>query len=86
MSNSRRVPYFLNTETQQSTWEAPAGLTQEQINTLSGAHYLTSNGGDTSVHMVKASHLLVKHKDSRRPSSWKEVRDHALLLFPHRLI
>ena len=23
---------------------------------------------------VKCSHLLVKHRDSRRPASWKEVR------------
>ena len=23
---------------------------------------------------IRASHLLVKHKDSRRPSSWREVR------------
>ena len=23
-------------------------------------------------HNVRASHLLVKHRDSRRPSSWKE--------------
>jgi hypothetical protein len=22
---------------------------------------------------IRASHLLVKHKDSRRPSSWREV-------------
>lgn len=24
---------------------------------------------------VRASHLLIKHRDSRRPSSWKEVRE-----------
>ena len=23
---------------------------------------------------IRAAHLLVKHKDSRRPSSWREVR------------
>lgn len=27
------------------------------------------NGGDSK---IRAAHLLVKHKDSRRPSSWKE--------------
>lgn len=27
-----------------------------------------------NVAKVRASHLLVKHRDSRRPSSWKEVR------------
>lgn len=69
MSTSRGVPYFFHTETQQSTWEPPAGLTQEQLKSLPGAHYLSGDNGK-----VRASHLLVKHKDSRRPSSWKEVR------------
>ena len=64
------MPYFFNLETQQSTWEPPAGLTQEQIDSLPGAHYLSGNNGGK----VRASHLLVKHRDSRRPSSWKEVR------------
>lgn len=73
MSNSRGVPYFLNTETQQSTWEAPPELTKEQVKSLPGAHYLTE-AGSANAGKVKASHLLVKHKDSRRPSSWKEVR------------
>jgi hypothetical protein len=69
MSNSRGVPYFFNTETQQSTWEPPAGLSQQQIDSLPGAHYLSGSGNGK----VRASHLLVKHRDSRRPSSWKEV-------------
>ena len=70
MSNSRGVPYFFNTETQQSTWEPPTGLSPEQVQGLPGAHYLSGGGAGK----VRASHLLVKHKDSRRPSSWKEVR------------
>ena len=72
LSNSRGVPYFFNTETQQSTWEPPAGLTQEQVQALPGAHLLS---GGPAPGKVRASHLLVKHRDSRRPSSWKEVRD-----------
>lgn len=72
MSTSRGVPYFFNLETQQSTWEPPAGLSQQQINSLPGAQYLTGGGGSSG--KVRASHLLVKHRDSRRPSSWKEVR------------
>ena len=68
MSNSRGVPYFFNTETLQSTWEPPVGLSQDQIKSLPGAQYLSGDNGK-----VRASHLLVKHKDSRRPSSWKEV-------------
>lgn len=42
-------------------------------------HYSASEIGDTENGAVgesgkiRASHLLVKHKDSRRPSSWREV-------------
>ncbi|TRM61641.1 hypothetical protein BD626DRAFT_501732 [Schizophyllum amplum] len=73
MSKSKGMPYFFETATQQSSWEPPAGLTGEQIEKLPGAHYLTGgggSGGDPS--KVRASHLLVKHRDSRRPASWKE--------------
>ena len=65
-SNTRRVPYFFNTETQQSVWNPPEELTSEEIEKLPGAELL-------KVTEVKASHILVKHSGSRRPSSWKEV-------------
>ncbi|KAH6917105.1 hypothetical protein BKA70DRAFT_1251373 [Coprinopsis sp. MPI-PUGE-AT-0042] len=71
MSNSRKVPYFFNVETMKSSWEPPDGMTDEEASKLPGAQeHLKSEG----VHagQVRASHLLVKHKDSRRPSSWKE--------------
>jgi len=77
MSNSKKVPYFFNTETKQSVWEAPASLSEEEIKGLPGYEYL-SNNGNPHAGQVRASHLLIKHKDSRRPSSWKEVRDQVL--------
>ncbi|KAK0199088.1 hypothetical protein F5146DRAFT_1022087 [Armillaria mellea] len=70
MSNSRGKPYFYDADTQQSSWDPPAGLTQEQIQQLPGASYLTQ---DNVSDKVRASHLLVKHSGSRRPSSWKEA-------------
>jgi NIMA-interacting peptidyl-prolyl cis-trans isomerase 1 len=74
MSNSRRVAYFFNNETKASTWEPPAELTEEQIKQLPGAKLLDSMPSDTAIpSKVRASHLLVKHSGSRRPSSWKEV-------------
>ncbi|PPQ64284.1 hypothetical protein CVT26_002167 [Gymnopilus dilepis] len=74
MSTSKGLPYFFNTQTKQSSWEAPSGLTPEQINQLPGAkQYLSKEGGGgANAGKVRASHLLVKHRDSRRPSSWKE--------------
>ena len=78
MSNSRGVPYFYNTETQQSTWDPPSELTEDQIKSLPGAaKYLGGGGGGgggaAGNGNVRAGHLLVKHRDSRRPSSWREV-------------
>ncbi|KAJ3520435.1 hypothetical protein NMY22_g12761 [Coprinellus aureogranulatus] len=75
MSNSRRVPYFFNSQTKQSTWEAPSGFTKEQIESLPGAELLNASldeaSGNAHAGQVRASHLLVKHKDSRRPASHK---------------
>jgi NIMA-interacting peptidyl-prolyl cis-trans isomerase 1 len=69
LSKSKNAPYFFNTATQQSVWDPPSELTAEQIQRLPGAkEYLGSQ-----LAQVRASHLLVKHRGSRRPSSWKEV-------------
>ena len=65
------MPYYYNPETKESAWDAPPGLTPEKIAALPGAKEYLS--GDRPAQ-VRASHLLVKHAGSRRPSSWKEVR------------
>ncbi|KAG6872771.1 hypothetical protein C0995_006810 [Termitomyces sp. Mi166 len=78
MSNSKGVPYFFNSTTRQSSWEPPKELTPEQLSRLPGAEQLKGGGaakaeGGGKPGQVRASHLLVKHRDSRRPSSWKEA-------------
>ena len=72
LSNSRGVPYYYNTETNQSTWDPPADLSDEQIKSLPGYQFIAGGPGEGK---VRASHLLVKHRDSRRPSSWREVSE-----------
>ncbi|KAJ3173993.1 Peptidyl-prolyl cis-trans isomerase NIMA-interacting protein 1 [Geranomyces variabilis] len=59
-SNSRGVPYYFNRTTGQSVWERPTASTSASSTTTGGAP-----------QKVRASHLLVKHAESRRPSSWK---------------
>ncbi|KAG8129701.1 putative Peptidyl-prolyl cis-trans isomerase protein [Naja naja] len=52
----RRVYYF-NHITNASQWERPTG---------------NSKNGQGEPTKVRCSHLLVKHNQSRRPSSWRE--------------
>ncbi|GAA5949600.1 hypothetical protein JCM3765_002719 [Sporobolomyces pararoseus] len=80
-SNSRKRAYFYNASTQESRWEVPEALADSDLSTLPGAEFLSGGaqqqqGGAPSsggTNRVRASHLLVKHQGSRRPSSWKEA-------------
>ncbi|QPG75734.1 hypothetical protein FOA43_003094 [Brettanomyces nanus] len=57
--------YYYNQETEESRWEPPEGTDETKLSSYlaKGLHRPTK---------VKVSHILVKHKDSRRPASWKE--------------
>ncbi|KAK4686285.1 peptidyl-prolyl cis-trans isomerase NIMA-interacting 1, partial [Tremellales sp. Uapishka_1] len=72
-SNSRQLPYFFNAQTSQSTWDAPAELTPEQVNALPGASKHLLSKEQAPPGQVRASHILAKHTGSRRPSSWREA-------------
>ncbi|KAF8529722.1 hypothetical protein BU17DRAFT_73042 [Hysterangium stoloniferum] len=75
LSASRNLPYYFNTETRDSRWDPPPGLSESELQELPGAdQYLNAHGGGAQAPSdgVRASHLLIKHRDSRRPSSWKE--------------
>lgn len=80
-SQSRQRPYFYSTNNKTSIWDSPPGLSTEDILNLPGAHFLQGAvtggglGGALATDVggsVRASHLLIKHAGSRRPSSWKE--------------
>ena len=70
MSRSKGQAYFFNRETHESVWDIPSGLDPDDIKDLPGAELLSGE----PLAQVRASHLLVKHDESRRPSSWKQVR------------
>ena len=55
-SRSTGQVYYLNQFTKQSQWDLPTSPAEP----------------DSAPVQVRASHLLVKHRDSRRPSSWRE--------------
>ncbi|CCH45144.1 Peptidyl-prolyl cis-trans isomerase ssp-1 [Wickerhamomyces ciferrii] len=59
-SRTHNKDYYFKDSTKESVWEPPAGTDLDQLQ-----KYLNQP------KKVKASHLLIKHKDSRRPASWK---------------
>ena len=82
-SNSKNLPYYFNESQKQSRWEPPPGTDTEKLKTYMAEHHSAPeirpdaaglNGSAGNNGKIRASHLLVKHKDSRRPSSWREVR------------
>ncbi|PRP79829.1 protein (peptidyl-prolyl cis/trans isomerase) NIMA-interacting 1-like [Planoprotostelium fungivorum] len=56
-SKSKNRSYYFNTENNTSSWDRPRKDT---------------SGEEKKSEQVKASHILIKHRESRRPSSWKE--------------
>ena len=83
-SNSKNLPYYFNSATKESRWEPPSGTNPDLIKQYMAAHHSSSmaTGGRAGAvsaaasgshsGKIRAAHLLVKHRDSRRPSSWKE--------------
>lgn len=59
MSRSSGRVYYFNHITNASQWERPTG---------------NSKNGQGEPTKVRCSHLLVKHNQSRRPSSWREEK------------
>lgn len=55
--------YYFNHITNASQWERPSG------NSSGG-----SKNGQGEPTRVRCSHLLVKHSQSRRPSSWRQEK------------
>ena len=75
-SNSKNLPYYFNTSTKESRWEPPAGTETEALKSYMAAHHSSAPTRSPAVSKdedkIRAAHLLIKHKDSRRPSSWRE--------------
>jgi len=66
VSRSNGQVYYMNQYTKESQWHLP---TTPAERTSGGGGGSGSGGGP---HTIQASHILVKHRDSRRPSSWRE--------------
>lgn len=75
-SNSKNLPYYFNTVDRVSRWEPPAGTDTEKLKKFMATHHSAMHGPSTGrpEGKIRAAHLLVKHRDSRRPASWREDR------------
>lgn len=73
-SRSRELPYYYNAESNESLWEPPEGTDLPKLKEYLTAHFVPPPPPQQQrgQEAARASHLLVKHKDSRRPSSWKD--------------
>ncbi|KAI9370559.1 hypothetical protein BJX61DRAFT_85792 [Aspergillus egyptiacus] len=75
-SNSKNLPYYFNPGTRESRWEPPADTDMETLKVYMSKYHSGAapqadpNQGEGK---IRCSHLLVKHRDSRRPSSWREA-------------
>lgn len=75
-SNSKNLPYYFNHKTHESRWEPPEDADTEKLRSYMSKHHTSLNhrvDGAAGEGKIRASHLLVKHRDSRRPSSWREA-------------
>ncbi|KAI0850285.1 rotamase-domain-containing protein [Daldinia vernicosa] len=74
-SNSKNLPYYFNASEKVSRWEPPVGTDTEKLKQYMATHHSTSSQTAPVSHpegKIRAAHLLVKHRDSRRPASWRE--------------
>jgi NIMA-interacting peptidyl-prolyl cis-trans isomerase 1 len=78
-SNSKNLPYYFNTTTSTSFWEPPPETDTEKLKAYMAQHHTSAattgrpSGAHSTEGKIRVAHLLVKHRDSRRPSSWREA-------------
>ncbi|PGH23639.1 hypothetical protein AJ80_02245 [Polytolypa hystricis UAMH7299] len=76
-SNSKNLPYYFNAITKESRWEPPADTDTEKLKGFMAQHHSAPadryGAPAAGEGKIRASHLLIKHRDSRRPSSWKQA-------------
>ncbi|KAK4223640.1 protein kinase ssp1 [Podospora fimiseda] len=76
-SQSKNLPYYFNPSEKISRWEPPSGADTEKLKHYMAIYHtpktVASEENNVQAGKIRAAHLLVKHRDSRRPASWKEA-------------
>ncbi|KAL6150246.1 peptidyl-prolyl cis-trans isomerase Pin1 [Exserohilum turcicum] len=75
-SNTKNLPYYFHAQTKDSRWEPPAGTDPDKLKAYMAAKHSSKGVGPAASAAtegkIRCAHLLVKHRDSRRPASWRE--------------
>ncbi|KAL2017522.1 hypothetical protein VTK56DRAFT_2014 [Thermocarpiscus australiensis] len=74
-SQSKNLPYYFNSVEKISRWEPPPDTDTEKLKIYMATYHSQNKPHvieDRQPGKIRAAHLLVKHRDSRRPSSWRE--------------
>ncbi|EUC41212.1 hypothetical protein COCMIDRAFT_40576 [Bipolaris oryzae ATCC 44560] len=75
-SNTKNLPYYFHAQTKDSRWEPPAGTDPEKLKAYMAANHSSKGvapaASAPTEGKIRCAHLLVKHRDSRRPASWRE--------------
>jgi len=76
-SQSKNLPYYFNAVEKVSRWEPPSDTDTDKLKIYMAKYHsnkglAAGTGEDRQPGKIRAAHLLVKHRDSRRPSSWRE--------------
>jgi peptidyl-prolyl cis-trans isomerase NIMA-interacting 1 len=78
-SNSKNLPYYFNPQTKESRWEPPTDTDSETLKHYMGQYHTVNQRPDNPAAkdlsgQIRCAHLLVKHRDSRRPASWRQAQ------------
>jgi peptidyl-prolyl cis-trans isomerase NIMA-interacting 1 len=77
MSNSKNLPYYFNPKTTESRWEPPDEADMDKLKVYMAKNFTVPSTFKSNGHSgdkIRCAHLLVKHRESRRPSSWREAK------------
>jgi NIMA-interacting peptidyl-prolyl cis-trans isomerase 1 len=74
-SKSKSLPYYFNTSDNTSQWEPPRDANAEVLKTYMSTQFTAPPAAPSTAPegKIRAAHLLVKHCNSRRASSWKQA-------------
>lgn len=73
-SQTKNLPYYYNGTTHESRWEPPSECDLDKLRAYMTHFSRDGRSTTSSEDRVRVAHILIKHQESRRPSSWRETK------------